>query len=228
MGAARWRWRCERWKEFTIIQHARGSVFRQPSKQLRREVRSIVDSFSTTETVVIITGASKLATNHKPPIRMRIDRLMSSEERQRMMELILAQQAQFWAGMQKLEESQAKFEESQKRADERINNGSFRMDRLERILKLIVRAGMRARTQMRETDERFEQRLSEQDQRYERRATEQDERFEQRLTEQANAFERRFSVVSDTLAEIAECQKQTDIRLYALIDTVREQRNSSI
>ena len=197
---------------------------------------------------------------------------MRSEERQRMMELILAQQAQFWAGMQKLEESQAKFEESQKRADERINNGSFRMDRLERILKLIVRAGMRARTQMRETDERFEQRLSEQDQRYERRATEQDERleqrlteqderferrateqdellqqrvteqdqrferrateqderFEQRLTEQANAFERRFSVVSDTLAEIAECQKQTDIRLYALIDTVREQRNSSI
>src|SRR2546425_582622 len=176
---------------------------------------------------------------------MRMDRLMRSEERQRMMELILAQQAQFWAGMQKLEESQAKFEESQKRADERINNGSFRMDRLERILKLIVRAGMRARTQMRETDERFEQRLSEQDQRYERRATEQDERFEQRLTEQdqrferrateqderfeqrlteqANAFERRFSVVSDTLAEIAECQKQTDIRLYALIDTVREQ-----
>ena len=153
---------------------------------------------------------------------------MSSEERQRMMEFILAQQAQFWAGMQKLEESHAKLEESQKRADDRINNGSFRMDRLERILKLMIRAGTRARTHMREQDARFEQRAAEQDERFEQRATEQDTRFEKWVTEQAEAFERRFAVVTDTLAEVAEGQKRTDRKLEALIDVVREQRNSQI
>jgi hypothetical protein len=84
---------------------------------------------------------------------------MSSEERQRMMEFILAQQAQFWASMQKHEESQAewqaKHEEWQKRAEVRIDKGSFRADRLERILKLMIKAGTRARRQVREHDRRF-------------------------------------------------------------------------
>lgn len=84
---------------------------------------------------------------------------MTDEERQRMMEFILAQQAQFWASMQKHEEVhaqwQAKHEEWQKRAEVRIDNGSFRADRLERILKLMIRAGDRARRQVREHDRRF-------------------------------------------------------------------------
>jgi len=85
---------------------------------------------------------------------------MTDEERQNMMDFILAQQAQFWASMQKLEESQAKHEEWQKRAEVRIDNGSFRADRLERVLKLTIKAGQRARRELREEDERFRQRFA--------------------------------------------------------------------
>lgn len=73
---------------------------------------------------------------------------MTDEERQRTMDFILAQQAKFSADMQRLEESQ-------KRAEGRIDNGSFRADRLERILKLMIKAGTRARRQVREHDRRF-------------------------------------------------------------------------
>src|SRR5882724_1469552 len=93
---------------------------------------------------------------------------MTEEERQRMMEFILAQQAQFWASMQKLEESQAKHEEWQNKAEVRIDQGSFRVDRLERILKLMIKAGTRARWQIREQRER----AAEQDRRWDRRFAE--------------------------------------------------------
>lgn len=91
---------------------------------------------------------------------------MTDEERQRMMEFILAQQAQFWVSMQKHEEIQAEWqanhEEWLKRSEARIDHESFRVDhvsfradRLERILKLMIRAGDRARRQVREHDRRF-------------------------------------------------------------------------
>lgn len=56
---------------------------------------------------------------------------MTDEERQRQMDFILEQQAQFAANMQKLEE-----------ADTRA---ARRIDRLERVVKLAMRAGLRER-----------------------------------------------------------------------------------
>lgn len=59
---------------------------------------------------------------------------MTNDERQRTMDFILSQQAQFALNFEK--------------ADVRVS-------RLERIVKLIIKAGVRARKQMREQDERF-------------------------------------------------------------------------
>lgn len=136
-----------------------------------------------------------------------------------MMEFILAQQAQFWASMQKLEESQARHEESrkqaevrleksqakheewQKRAEVRIDNGSFRADRLERILKLMIKAGTRARRQIREQGVRSAEQG--------RHSAEQDQRWDQRF------------------AELMQAQAHSDKKLAALIDVVRQQRNGS-
>ena len=72
---------------------------------------------------------------------------MTDEERQRTMDFIVAQQAQFSAEMQKLEESQ-------KRAEARLDNGSYKIDRLERIMKLVIKGGLRARRDNRERDEK--------------------------------------------------------------------------
>jgi len=66
---------------------------------------------------------------------------VTEEERQRQMDFILNQQAQFTAGIQKLQETQAQ--------------GEARLNRLERVAKLMIRAGLRARRQMREQDERI-------------------------------------------------------------------------
>ena len=62
---------------------------------------------------------------------------VTDEERQRQMDFILNQQAQFVTNMQKLEE-----------ADTQANK---RIDRLERILKLALRAGLRERKERRES-----------------------------------------------------------------------------
>jgi hypothetical protein len=130
---------------------------------------------------------------------------MTDEERQRTMEFILAQQAQFWASMQKHEESQAewhvkheawqaKHEEWQKRAEVRIDNGSFRTDRLERLLKLMIKAGQRARRQMHERDEKLD---------------------------------RRFAEVAEMIAAGERAQARTDRKLESLLELVREQRNGA-
>lgn len=70
---------------------------------------------------------------------------MTDEERQRTMDFIVEQQAQFSVNQQK--------------ADGRI-------DRLERVVKLIVTAGLRARRQMRQQDERFERSSADFDRRF--------------------------------------------------------------
>jgi hypothetical protein len=85
---------------------------------------------------------------------------MTDEERQHTMDFIVEQQAQFFSGLQKLEESQLRLEESQIRAENRMNRADGRIDRLERIVKLMIKAGSRARRHMREQDERFERRFA--------------------------------------------------------------------
>lgn len=83
---------------------------------------------------------------------------MTDEERQRQMDFILNQQAQFAANMQKYEERQALFEERQvqfdanmKRLEEEDARANKRIDRLERVLKLAIRAGRRERNELRES-----------------------------------------------------------------------------
>ena len=124
---------------------------------------------------------------------------MTDEERQRTMDFIVAQQAQFWANMQKLEESQQRAEARMDRAearmdraDARMERGFLRIDRLERVLKLMIKAGQRARRHMREQDEKFE---------------------------------RRFAEVREIIAALGQAQAHSDRKLDSLMDLVREQRN---
>jgi hypothetical protein len=70
-----------------------------------------------------------------------------------------------------------------------------RLDRLERIAKLLVRAGLRARREMRSQDDK--------------------------ITIMIDAQIKN----EDRFAELAESQKQTNRRLDALMDIVREGRN---
>jgi pyruvate-formate lyase len=70
-----------------------------------------------------------------------------------------------------------------------------RLDRLERIAKLLVRAGLRARRELRQQDDKITIMMDAQ--------LENEKRF----------------------AELAESQKETSRRLDALIDIIREGRN---
>ena len=103
---------------------------------------------------------------------------MTDEERHRTMDFIVAQQAQFADNFDKAE---------------------VRVSRLERVVKLIIKAGLRARAQMREQDERSEQ------------------SFAALREVQANS-DRRVDALTAS-------QSHSDRRLDALIDIVREQRN---
>src|SRR6266566_165974 len=100
---------------------------------------------------------------------------MTDEERQRAMDFIVEQQAQFSVNQQK--------------SDEHIS-------RLERIVKLIVNAGRRTRGQIREMDERFEQRFAKLMIRAGRRERHTRSEADERLTK--------------ALAELAEAQKRTE------------------
>ncbi|HMJ26612.1 MAG TPA: hypothetical protein VK475_12310 [Pyrinomonadaceae bacterium] len=72
---------------------------------------------------------------------------MTDEERQRAMDFIVEQQAKFEVDIEKINESYRKAE--------------HRFDRDERILKLMIKAGRRARQRMREQDEYWKRRHAE-------------------------------------------------------------------
>ena len=72
---------------------------------------------------------------------------MTDEERQRAMDFIVARQAKFSVDIEQLNESYRKAE--------------HRFDRDERILKLMIKAGRRARQNMREQDELWKRRHAE-------------------------------------------------------------------
>lgn len=77
-----------------------------------------------------------------------------------------------------------------------------RFDRLERIAKLMVKAGLRARRQSREQDEKIEI-----------------------LINLQMKNEDRFALLADAQRELAESQSHTDRRLDALIDIIRDERH---
>jgi hypothetical protein len=78
---------------------------------------------------------------------------MTDEERQRAMDFIVEQQAKNSVAIEKLIESQGRF-------DQRLNGNESRLDRDERILKLMIKAGRRVRQHMREQDTRWELRYA--------------------------------------------------------------------
>ncbi|MGH9907631.1 MAG: hypothetical protein ACRD8U_18845 [Pyrinomonadaceae bacterium] len=77
-----------------------------------------------------------------------------------------------------------------------------RFDRLERIVKLMVKAGLRARRQLREQADKIDMIIGFQIQN-----------------------EERFAKNEERFAKLAESQAHTDRRLDALIDIVRQDRN---
>jgi hypothetical protein len=77
-----------------------------------------------------------------------------------------------------------------------------RLDRLERIARLMVRAGLRARREMRQQDDKITIMIDAQ-----------------------IKNEERFAKLAQAQTELAESQAHTDRRLDALIDIVKEGRN---
>jgi hypothetical protein len=77
-----------------------------------------------------------------------------------------------------------------------------RLDRLERIAKLLVRAGLRARREMRQQDDKITIMIDAQ-----------------------IKNEERFAKLAQAQTELAESQARTDQRLNALIDIVKQGRN---
>ena len=71
---------------------------------------------------------------------------MADEERQRAMDFIVEQQAKFAVDIEQLNESY-------REAERRFQRDEYRLDRDERILKLLIKAARRAREQLHEQDE---------------------------------------------------------------------------
>jgi hypothetical protein len=77
-----------------------------------------------------------------------------------------------------------------------------RLDRLERIARLMVRAGLRARREMRQQDDKITI-----------------------LIDAQIKNEERFAKLVQTQTELSESQIHTDRRLNALIDIIKDGRN---
>ena len=83
-----------------------------------------------------------------------------------------------------------------------MKNIEERLDRLERIAKLLVRAGLRARREMRQQDDKITIMIDAQ-----------------------IKNEERFARLAEAQTELVESQKHTDRRLDALIEIAKEGRN---
>jgi uncharacterized protein YigA (DUF484 family) len=77
-----------------------------------------------------------------------------------------------------------------------------RFDRLERIVKLMIKAGLRARTQSREQDEKINI-----------------------LIDLQVKNEDRFAALAAAQVRLTDSQSHTDQRLDSLIDIIRKERN---
>ena len=98
-----------------------------------------------------------------------------------------------------------------------------RLDRLERIARLMVRAGLRARREMRQQDDKITIMIDAQ--------IKNEDRFAE-LAESKNQHDDKIKIMIDAqiknenrFAELAESQKNTNRRLDGLIDIVQKGRN---
>jgi hypothetical protein len=95
-----------------------------------------------------------------------------------------------------------------------------RLDRLERMARLLVRAGYRARKELRARDREHEEKVSH----LIDLQISNEEKFA-RNEERFRRNEERFAKVEERFAKLAESQATTDRRLNSLIDIIREGRN---
>jgi hypothetical protein len=96
-------------------------------------------------------------------------------------------------------EQQAKFSVDIEQLNESYRKAEGRFDRDERILKLMIRAGRRARQNMREQDKRFESQMT--------------------------IVNEKLALLAEAQVRTEVSIAHTDKRLHALIDIVREGRN---
>jgi hypothetical protein len=107
-----------------------------------------------------------------------------------------------------------------------------RLDRIERIAKLFVTAGLRARRNMRQLDENIGILVNLQIQN-EERFKNQDEKinilidFQRANEERFKANEERFKANEERFAQLVESQSKTDRRLEGLIEIIRNARNGN-
>ena len=95
-----------------------------------------------------------------------------------------------------------------------------RLDRLERMAMLLVRAGYRARSELRARDREHDEKISH----LVDLQISNDEKFE-RNEERFARNEERFARNEERFTKLAESQASTDRRLNSLIDIIREGRN---
>jgi seryl-tRNA synthetase len=105
-----------------------------------------------------------------------------------------------------------------------------RLDRLERIARLMVRAGLRARREMRQQDDKITIMIDAQIKNEDRFAdlaasrNQHDDKITIMIDAQIKN-EALFAELANSQKQLAESQKNTDRRLDALIDIVKEGRN---
>jgi hypothetical protein len=135
---------------------------------------------------------------------------MTEDERRQKMDFILHQQAQFAAGMQRLEESD-------ERAEKRIG-------RLERVVKLAIRAGLRERREFRERyNALLDTQIRTEDSVSALRAT-QDRAFstllaaQQKTDEQIAKLVEAQSKTDQNVSRLLEAQSKTDAKISGLSD----------
>ena len=112
-----------------------------------------------------------------------------------------------------------------------------RLDRLERIAKLFVRAGLRARRHMKEQDEKiniiinnqieYDGRFAGLNESLGRSHNELSQSIERSHNELSQSLDRSHNELSRSLSELAKAQVRTSQRLDSLIDVVRRDRNGN-
>ena len=86
---------------------------------------------------------------------------MTNEERERAIDFILTQQADNSAQLGRLIEAHRTAENRLTLSEQRLERSKFRLDRYERLLRLMIRAGRRERALRREQDDRYDRRYRE-------------------------------------------------------------------
>lgn len=145
---------------------------------------------------------------------------MTEDERQRQMDFILNNQAQFSADIQKLQEEQAKLQEGQAKLQE---SHAKLLESQSTLLEIQVEATQVVKRLAAVTLEGFKQTDSKIDALID--AQMRTDGSVIKIAEAQTKFAEAQAKLAEAQAELAEAQTHTEQRLDALIDIVREGRN---